>query len=392
MTICSKEDNYMLAEFSSSNDGHIFTKWLSRVQAIQVSASQQNPFVLSIIYLSRYLQFFFFQFCSQSSCILVDDKQDLFVPFHSIIVKAITSVVDACTHIMWPKGKYNNLNLRHWLKCDFIGMERFEDVKGKLMPKVCSVVDYFDFILQIHQLNYFILVNERNQKYVTVSFNMSFDCFDKFNQSTYFDFKQEELCCDVENKEALEVKSQVTLDNKATLHNEAVALSADAGANLDNEAVALSSDAGANLDNEAVALSADAVAETVLLDTDHSSVSRDEEFEVETEMLRDDVVEQEVPKEIIDIEDMIDEMYHKAQMLAKDGHQGVGLPPPKEALSCISCEKILYMEAEFVDAVTNKPFKKWLTKVEPIKVIIDVVAHYLYHGYLNLFINVSFLS
>ena len=256
-------------------------------------------------------------------------------------------MVDACTHIMWPKGKYNNINLRQWLKCDFSGLERFEEVKGKLMPKVCSIVQYFDFILQIHQLNYFILVNERNQNYVTVSFNMSFDCFDKFNQSTYFDFEQEELCCDVENKEDLEVKSHVTLDNEATQDYDAVALIADAGA------------------------------ETVLLDTNHSSVSRNEEFEVETEMLGDDVVEQESRKEF-DIEDMIDEMYHNAQMLAKDGHQGVGLPPPKEALSCISCEKILYMEAEFVDAVTNKPFKKWLTKIESIKVIIDVVAHYLF--------------
>jgi hypothetical protein len=191
---------------------------------------------------------------------------------------------------------------------------------------------------------------------------MSFDGFDKFNQSTYFDFEQEELCCEVEFKEALEVKSQVTMDNEATQDYDAVALSADAGA------------------------------ETVLLDTDHSSVSRIDEFEVETEMLRDDVVEQEVPKEIINKEDMIDEMYHKAQMLAKDGHQGVGLLPPKEALSCISCEKILYMEAKFVDAVTNKPFKKWLTKIESIKVIIDVFAHYLYHGYFYLFINVSFLS
>jgi len=50
------------------------------------------------------------------------------------------------------------------------------------------------------------------------------------------------------------------------------------------------------------------------------------------------------------------------------------------------------MEAKFVDAVTNKPFKKWLTKIESIKVIIDVFAHYLYHGYFYLFINVSFLS
>ncbi|MFY7880655.1 MAG: hypothetical protein ACOVR6_00005 [Fimbriimonas sp.] len=273
-------------------------------------------------------------------------------------MKAITSVVDACTHIMWPKEKYNNINLRQWLKCDFSGLERFEEVKGKLKPKVCSIVQYFDFILQIHQLNYFILVNERNQNYVTVSFNMSFDCFDKFNQSTYFDFEQEELCCDVENKEDLEVKSHVTLDNEATQDYDAVALIADAGA------------------------------ETVLLDTNHSSVSRNEEFEVETEMLGDDVVEQESRKEF-DIEDMIDEMYHNAQMLAKDGHQGVGLPPPKEALSCISCEKILYMEAEFVDAVTNKPFKKWLTKIESIKVII-VFAHYLYHGYFYLFINVFF--
>jgi hypothetical protein len=60
MASCSKENYYMLAEFSSSNDGHIFTKWLSRVQAIQVSTSQQIPLVISVIYLSCYLHFFFF--------------------------------------------------------------------------------------------------------------------------------------------------------------------------------------------------------------------------------------------------------------------------------------------------------------------------------------------
>jgi hypothetical protein len=50
MESCSKEENYMLAEFTSSNDGHIFTKWLSRLQAIKVTVSKCNLFFTAFIY------------------------------------------------------------------------------------------------------------------------------------------------------------------------------------------------------------------------------------------------------------------------------------------------------------------------------------------------------
>ncbi len=68
------------------------------------------------------------------------------------------------------------------------------------MPKVSSIEDHIDYIFKIQQLKFFIVLHERNYKYVTVSFNMSLDCFDKLNQSTFFDFEQEELFCAVEKK------------------------------------------------------------------------------------------------------------------------------------------------------------------------------------------------
>ena len=112
----------------------------------------------------------------------------------------MTSVLQACSDIMWPKGKYFNLYLRLWLGCKFSGKESFAEVKGKLMPKVSSIEDYIDYIFKIQQLNFLIKVHERNYKYVTVSFNMSLDCFDKLNQSTFFGFEQEELFCAVEKR------------------------------------------------------------------------------------------------------------------------------------------------------------------------------------------------
>ncbi len=61
---------------------------------------------------------------------IIDGKQDLFQPFHSLMVNAMNSDSAACSQMLWPEGKYYNLYLRQWLKCKFSRKESFEEVKA----------------------------------------------------------------------------------------------------------------------------------------------------------------------------------------------------------------------------------------------------------------------
>jgi hypothetical protein len=145
--------------------------------------------------------------------LVIDEKHDLFKPYHSLMVKAMTSVSQACSHMMWPEGNYCNLYLRQWLKCNFTGKETFEEVKMKLFPKVRLIADYFDFIWKVTPIKFFISIHENNSKYVTLSFNMTFETFDKFNQSTCLDVEREQFFCDVEKTIGEERHPDLQLQN-----------------------------------------------------------------------------------------------------------------------------------------------------------------------------------
>ncbi len=92
----------------------------------------------------------------------------------------------------------------------------------------------------------------------------------------------------------------------------------------------------------------------------------------------------------------IDNMYYAAQILAKEGNQGDGLSPPKDVLTCLSCNdnQEHYMEAEFRNCDTDDTFKKWITKKEAIKELEFVIVthnHLRFVTYIFFFFFLSLL-
>ena len=143
------------------------------------------------------------QYVTAAKCLVIDEQPDLFQPFHSLTVNAMKSVSAACSHMLSSETKSYNRYLRQWLNCEFSGKESFEEVQAKIVPKVTTIGDYIDFICKVTQLRTFLFVHENNHNYATVSFNMSFETFDKFNQSTNFDVEQEHVLCESEKRTSL---------------------------------------------------------------------------------------------------------------------------------------------------------------------------------------------
>jgi hypothetical protein len=78
------------------------------------------------------------QYCIQRRYVLVDEEDDLFVPFHLLICTAISSILESYEEQCNP-FTLHNIELLIWMKCNFSGLESWNEVRKALQPYVSKI-------------------------------------------------------------------------------------------------------------------------------------------------------------------------------------------------------------------------------------------------------------
>ncbi len=84
--------------------------------------------------------------------VIVDQYDDLFVPFHSLMTKALASVWDAYSP-EHASPSCNNSNIEVWMGCSFTGDKMYAVVLQKLSSYISNVCNYAQYIYQIPQMS-----------------------------------------------------------------------------------------------------------------------------------------------------------------------------------------------------------------------------------------------
>jgi hypothetical protein len=113
--------------------------------------------------------------------VLVDMYNDLFKPFHSLMTRALANVYDIDTTSN-DATVVRSSNLCKWQSC-----ECYARVMQKLSPHITDIYEYVQFIADIPCMSLFFTINDHQlHHYVAVSFTMSLECFEQFNEDTYY--------------------------------------------------------------------------------------------------------------------------------------------------------------------------------------------------------------
>ena len=320
------ELQYILMEFRSKTKGHRFSRWITRPNAVKVCNIDCIPctcnnlqFLLTVI-LFRY----HFQYCCTMGYVLVDMYNDLFKPFHSLMTQALANVYDVDSTSN-DATVVRTSNLSKWKSCEFTGDECYAIVLEKLSPHITDIYEYVQFIADIPCMSLFFTINDHQlHHYVAVSFTMSLECFEQFNEDTYYHDYSEII-----------VSPDNTVNAKPLGHNETTFAQPQHDETVDYHSTEQGDhDYGVSLGDDDYGASACA------------SVASDED----------------------EIDVMIDEMYLKAQQVSIDGQLGICLPPPLTTLfSDIKIVTDPYLEAELTCTETGKVDLCWLSRSQAIQ-------------------------
>ena len=120
------------------------------------------------------------QYCIHRHYVLVDEEDDLFVPFHLWICTAISSILESYEEQSNPFTLHNS-KLLIWKKCNFSGLESWNEVREALQPYVSKINQYIRFVKVIPTMKMFlkVLSHEDYDRY-NLCTQMSLECFMKY--------------------------------------------------------------------------------------------------------------------------------------------------------------------------------------------------------------------
>jgi hypothetical protein len=106
-------------------------------------------------------------YCLYNGCILVDTNLDFFLPFHSLVHKAM-SVVYECYQARWTDTSDNSFCLDHRMSKKFNGSETFQEAKDMLVPKVSNIGDYLEYVVCIPHMTVLLHIHYCTPRLVVV--------------------------------------------------------------------------------------------------------------------------------------------------------------------------------------------------------------------------------
>lgn len=112
---------------------------------------------------------------------LLDEDDDLFVPFHLLMCTAIASVMESYEAEKNPFMTHKK-QLLIWKRCSFHGSESWKVVRSALGNNVTTLHQYIRFVMIIPGMKTFLKVlgQEEHDRFI-LCLLMSLDCFMKFN-------------------------------------------------------------------------------------------------------------------------------------------------------------------------------------------------------------------
>jgi hypothetical protein len=180
--------SYFKLLVTSKKKGHNFNYWLNKWETIEVRIILR-PF-FSFIENTSFILYLFLhngvtQYCIHRRFLLVDEEDELFVPFHLLMCSAISVVMDSYEAQGNPFTLHNS-ELLIWKKCNFNGSETWSFVCEALRPYVTKLNQYIRFVMVIPSIKSFLKVLhfEDYDRYI-VSTLMSLECFMKYNMDIF---------------------------------------------------------------------------------------------------------------------------------------------------------------------------------------------------------------
>lgn len=269
------------------------------------------------------------QYCSYRRLLIVDEDDDLFIPFHLLMCTAIVSVLESYETTDNPFMAFNK-QLLIWKRCSFTGSETWKEVRCALGSNITNLHQYIRFVMVIPRMKSFlqVIAFEQHDRYV-VSLLMSLGCFVKYNLDTYCHYDLDVDICGF------------------TAHS----LASGCGRCQDNYNM-LESDK--NHDKACSYY-------LKILPFSHEVQKVRDEKAAEKELLQGAVIH------------MYETVIHKAE----EGNGCVVLPPPK--IKYLSQRKKMdsFLLCEFSNEANNKLFHVWLNKVQAVNVSMDNIFDFL---------------
>jgi hypothetical protein len=125
------------------------------------------------------------QYCIYRRMLLLDEDDDLFIPFHLLMCTAIASVLESYEAEDNPFLSHNT-QLLIWKRCDFKGGETWNEVCFRLSHYVTTLTQYIHFVMVIPGIKSFIRIIQCEEKKVYVFCTlMSIETFMKYNQDIF---------------------------------------------------------------------------------------------------------------------------------------------------------------------------------------------------------------
>lgn len=242
----------------------------------------------------------------------MDETAELFIPFHLLASKAIAAIVESYNANNNPYLFVSN-PIASWLRCNFSGLETFEEVCQTFNPTIGSLREYIHFIMLIPGMTSLIriLCRQGNSQYI-VGLIMSLSSFIQFNKQNY-----------------------------CRLHFDAIL----------NGYSRHSVFAGCDRCKE----------NSKLQESSKEHVNTCSYYRLQMEVMSsEDMLKCSL------VAEYVVEMYEKAITLAMNGNLGKGFPPPKELY--VRQESQSYMLCEYVNTLDGEKFFKWLSLYEALQV------------------------
>ncbi len=130
-----------------------------------------------------------------SNTLFVDERDDLFRPFHSLMTHAVNIIAESYlskNNLMYIENK----SLSSWLSYSFTGEESFEEVSDATSCNISSLEQYINHLLCIPSMKLFMKAKHKNgnSKYL-MSMIMSLECLTKHAKSVYCYVDREIAVC-----------------------------------------------------------------------------------------------------------------------------------------------------------------------------------------------------
>ncbi len=277
------------------------------------------------------------QYCIYRRLLIVDEDDDLFVPFHLLMYTAIASVLESYEAKDNPFTSHNS-QLLIWQRCNFKGCETWNEVQYALAHYVTNLSQYIVFVMVIPGIKSFLRIIQHEEKKVYIfSTLLSLESFMKYNQDTFCHYDLDIDICGF-TAHSLASGCPRCKDNYHKLS---------------------------------------------------SNKQHDKDCSYYTKILPNSYA----------IQQLVDDKYHELGLLqaavinmyeavirnAEDGNGCVVLPPPTMTYTTQRRKKNSFMLCEFSNALNNDLFSVWLSKVETVNVSTELYVEF----ELSFAINVS---